>query len=361
MLKSKIILKYLVVALLITINLSLAAQQLVNPSFEGLTATAMSPKGWEPYGDASSPDTQPGAWRVTKEASHGYTYISMVCRGQSGIDEGKWESIKQTLVNSLLPNKTYHYSLDLAYSSTFFADVIAFDNPVNLRVWGMNEMQQKELLWESEAVKNTDWQTYFFELKPTIRTPYLVLEAYYTKSEKYCGNVLIDNMKYYPKGFPNRHSVLDTESPDSLQILNQVQNDLTRDIDLNEQGIPDAIDGREVEQHKELVFKGNKLTITIWDNRTYDGDIVSLFLNEKPILKKIEISKNRLDIDIEVEEGKEYYLTLFAHNLGEISPNTAALYISDGKQKKFLTLSSNLEKCEALKIKIENELVDNIK
>ncbi|MDF1672750.1 MAG: hypothetical protein P1U41_04555 [Vicingaceae bacterium] len=324
------------------------AQQLVNPSFEGPTARAVSPKGWLPYGNASSPDTQPGAWKVTNEASHGYTYLSMVCRGQSGIDEGKWESIQQTLVNPLMSNTVYHYSIDLAYNKDFFADVIAFDNPVNLRVWGMTEMQQKELLWESGAVKNINWETYFFELKPNQRTPYLVLEAFYTSPQKYCGNVLLDNMKYYPYGFPE--IIADVELPDTLVVKIDTQ---MVDIDLNEYNLPTQIDGREVHQEKELLFRGEKLTITVWDNRTYDGDVISLFLNEKTILKEFEISKNRFDVEVNVSENKEYYLTLYAHNLGRIPPNTVAMYITDGVSKKMITLTSNLKKCEAVKIKIE--------
>lgn len=334
-------------------NFTTIAQQLVNPSFEGPTATAVSPKGWLPYGESSSPDTQPGAWKVTNEASHGYTYLSMVCRGQSGIDEGKWESIQQTLVNPLMPNTVYYYSIDLAYNKDFYADIIDFDNPVNLRVWGMNEMQQKELLWESGAVKNTNWETYFFKLKPNQRTPYLVLEAFYTTPEKYCGNVLLDNMQYYPSGFPEliaevelpdslRHSGLDPESPDTSKV----------DIDLNEYNLPTQIDGREVHQEKELLFRGDKLTITVWDNRTYDGDVISLFLNEKTILAAFEISKNRFDIEVNVSENAAYYLTLYAHNLGRIPPNTVAMYITDGVCKKMITLTSNLSKCEAVKLKI---------
>lgn len=325
----------------------LNAQQMVNPSFEGATGIAKSPEGWQAYGNASSPDTQPGAWQVTKEAAHGFSYISMVCRGFSIYDSYQHESILQNLQNPLVAGAQYHYSIDLAFSKHFKADTITFNKPAKLRIWGMNEMQQKELLWESDAISNTDWQTFYFDVNPTQRTPTLILEAFYTQLPKYCGNVLIDNMQYYPLGHPELNKSADTiDTPIDTSIV---------DIDLNEYDLPNKIDGREVEQHKELVFKGNKLTITIWDNRTYDGDIVSLFLNEKPILAAFEISKNRLDIEIEVEEGKEYYLTLFAHNLGKIPPNTAALYISDGNQKKFLTLSSDLNKCEAVKVKIENE------
>ena len=324
------------------------AQQLVNPSFEGPRATAISPSGWMPYGDASSPDTQPGAWKVTTEASHGYTYLSMVCRGQSGIDEGKWESTQQTLINPLMPQTVYHYSIDLAYNKDFYADIISFDNPVNLRVWGMNEIQQKELLWESGAVKNTDWETYFFELKPNQRTPFLVLEAFYTTQEKYCGNVLLDNIQYYPNGFPEL--TVEVDLPDTIVV--QLDTPMV-DIDLNEYNLPTQIDGREVHQEKELLFRGDKLTITVWDNRTTDGDEISLFLNEKTILKEFEISKNRFDVEVNVSDNKEYYLTLYAHNLGRIPPNTVAMYITDGVRKKMITLSSNLSKCEAVKIKIE--------
>ena len=340
------------------VSTSVIAQQLVNPSFEGNPQVAKSPEGWMPYGANSSPDTQPGAWRVTLPASHGYSYMSMVCRGKSGIDENKYESSLQTLQNPLLAGETYHYSIDLAYSKDFFADVISFDNPVNLRIWGMNELNQKELLWESGAVSNTDWKTSYFDAQPTMRTPYLLLEAYYTQDEKYCGNVLIDNMQYYSK--TNRHPELVSGSKDSLQILNQVQDDLANKIVLNEYNLPDKIDGRTITQTQELVFKGDKLSITVWDHRTKDGDVISLLLNEKTILKAFEISKERLTVDVKVEEGKEYYLTLYAHNLGEIPPNTVALYISDGTHKKFITLSSNLEKCEALKIKIEQQLVEKL-
>jgi len=334
------IVHYALIMALLCFHVTLAAQQLVNPSFEGNPQVAISPEGWMPYGDNSSPDSQPGAWRVTLPASHGYSYMSMVCRGKSGIDENRYESSLQTLQNPLLSGETYHYSIDLAYSKDFFADVISFDNPVNLRVWGMNELNQKELLWESGAVDNTEWKTYYFDVKPNMRTPYLVLEAYYTQNEKYCGNILLDNMQYYPIRHPEH----------VLQMQKYRRTDT----------IPTQIDGRAITQTQELVFKGDKLSITVRDHRTTDGDVISLLLNEKTILKEFEISKERLTVDVSLEPGKEYYLTLYAHNIGKIPPNTVALYISEGNHKKFITLSSNLEKCEALKIKIEQTLAEKL-
>ena len=155
---------------------------------------------------------------------------------------------------------------------------------------------------------------------------------------KYCGNVLVDNMKYYPVKPIIKEEVLEL-------------------VDDNSE-IPEEIDGRQINNQANFTFRGDKLTITVWDHRTTDGDVISLFLNNKNILEEFTISKNRLDVEVEVEEGQEYNLTLFAHNLGDIPPNTVALYISHGIRKKFITLTSDLESCGAVHLKIEQQLAD---
>lgn len=332
---------------LLCLSLTFKAQLPVNPSFEGMSGIAITPQGWQAHGKASSPDTQPGAWHVTTEASHGYSYISMVCRGFSIYDSYLHEGIAQTLQTPLWANQTYHYSIDLAYSAKFKADTIRFNQPAKLRVLGLNEMNQQEVLYESEAVSNSQWKTFFFDLTPGKRTTKLVLEAYYVKMPKYCGNLLLDNMQYYETLPIKKDIIVNQEQKDTIQ------NDV---VQLNEIGLPDTIDGRVVNQNKEILMRGKKLTVTIWDHRTQDGDVVSLFLNGEEILEKYMIGKTRLDLTIDVEENQDYFLTLYAHNLGDIPPNTVALYVSDGVRKKFLTLSSDLDRCEAVKLKIEAPL-----
>lgn len=342
MLKQSNIFYYALMVLLLCLHVSLNAQELINPSFEGVSGVARQPHGWQAFGQASSPDTQPGAWNVTQEPSHGSSYMSMVCRGYSIFNSDMWESCIQGLNNPLTVGETYHYSIDLATSKNFLADTILFDNPVNFRVWGMSNSSERELLWESEGISNTDWKTFHFDLSPTIPADYLILEAYYVEMPKYCGNVLVDNMKYYPE----KPVIIKDTVP---QIL--VDNNLE---------IPTEINGREINKEGEFMFRGNKLIITVFDNRTTDGDVISLFLNNKNILKEFEISKNRLDVEVDVEEGVEYFLTLYAHNLGDIPPNTVAMYISDGQRKKFITLTSDLKACGAVKIRVEQELAQNI-
>ncbi|MCB0400876.1 MAG: hypothetical protein KDD41_02230 [Flavobacteriales bacterium] len=338
----------MVLTALLCLSVTLMAQQPVNPSFEGPQGAAITPQGWMAYGQASSPDTQPGSWKVSQTASHGYTYMSMVCRGYSIYDSYLHEACEQELQQPLLAGETYDYSIDLAFDPLFQADTIRFDRPAQLRVWGRNELDQKELLWESGAVSHSDWKTYYFKLEPSQRTPFLILEAFYVDLPKYCGNVLIDNMQYYqvsPPGIDQIRQPADT----MLVSEKEVRLDLV---------VPDHIDGRNIKTGQELLFRGNKLTITVWDNRTQDGDVISLFLNSKNILDEYTISKDKLEFEVEVEEDQEYYLTLYAHNLGTIPPNTVAMYISDGERKKFLTLSSDLKKCEAVKVKVEARLAD---
>jgi hypothetical protein len=327
------------------------AQQLQNPSFEGAIGIATLPQAWLAMGESSSPDTQPGAWSVTKEASHGNSYISMVCRGFSIIDSYQWEKCYQSLSSPLRVGETYSYSIDLSHSANFIADTIKFNKPVNLRIWGMNENKQEELLWESGVVNNLDWKTFYFDLKPSVLVEYLILEAYYIEMPKYNGNVLIDNLQYYPKG----RSILDSLKK-AVEEYVVVQQDFV--VELDGTGKVLTINDRKVNDGSELVVKNSKLSITVWDNRLKDGDIISLFINEKNVLKEFMISKKRLTFDVELAGSEEYYLTLYAHNLGEIPPNTVALYLGDGKRKKLITLSSDLKSCGSIKIKIQEGLVE---
>ena len=333
--------------IIILFSSSLQAQYLNNPSFEGIPTTAISPREWLPYGQASSPDTQPGSWRVNKTASHGSTYITMVARGFSIIDSYLWEGCYQKFQQPLLSNQIYHYSLDLAFAPEFLADTVHFNRPIQLKVYGMNAFFEKELLWESGRVANTDWETYFFEAQPSMLTEYILLEAYYVELPKYNGNILIDNLQYYPKGFSKKKeaSLIVIEEP---MIINPYV------ITTTEDGKVDSVNGREVKIRKALHFNSNEITFTVWDNQSFDGDIISLFLNEKCVLDNYLLTKEKHSFTIQLEDAEKQQLTLYAHNVGKIPPNTVSLLVSDGTTKKRMTLSSYLTSCSAVDIVIED-------
>lgn len=324
---------------------SVQAQYLNNPSFEGRPTTAVPPSEWIVYGQASSPDTQPGSWQVSKEASHGNSYISMVARGYSIIDSYLWEACFQEFRQPLLSNQTYHYSVDLAFDPHFTADTFSFNNPIQLRVYGLSATMEKELLWTSGKVAHTEWQSYFFELTPTQLTNYLLLEAYYLEMPKYNGNILIDNLQYYPEGYP--------EEPIFVEEDTVVQSAYY--FSVNQDGQIDSINSRSVKNRRTMTFSANEITFTVWDNQSFDGDTISLFLDNKCVLEKHLLTKEKHSFTLQLDSTSANRLTLYAHNVGKIPPNTISLLVSDGATKKRLVLSSYLTSCSAVDIVIEEE------
>lgn len=71
-------------------------------------------------------------------------------------------------------------------------------------------------------------------------------------------------------------------------------------------------------------------TIEVWDHGTVDGDIVSIIANGNTIIDAETLSGPGSPILVEYDFGYNgfNYITLFAHNLGDISPNTCTISIN---------------------------------
>ncbi|GAB4425336.1 MAG: hypothetical protein OHK0039_43040 [Bacteroidia bacterium] len=193
----------LTVALLLAAHLA-GAQALRNPSFEGRQGPSVVPPEWEPCGQGSTPDTQPGCWRVSTEPAAGQTYMSLICRGAHVPFPNKWEIVQQHLDEPLRRDVCYKYTIDLARSPTFGAGAALFIGEASLRIWGGSEAcVQHELLWESGSIVHTYWRRYDVMLWPARGSyDYLFLEAYYVSEPTYSGNILLDNFLFYPGEIP---------------------------------------------------------------------------------------------------------------------------------------------------------------
>ncbi len=106
---------------------------------------------------------------------------------------------------------------------------------------------------------------------------------------------------------------------------------------------------REVQISGALEVKSKKIRIIVWDNQSVDGDSLSIFLNGVPVVEHYALVKQPRAFEATLSDGPNV-LTLFAHNLGKFSPNTAAITIDDGKAKQTRILSSTLQKCEAIEL-----------
>ena len=177
--------------------------ELTNASFEDLARPQQPPYGWWDCGftGETPPDVHPvlpdGAFKVTKEAQNGNTYLGMVVR-----ENDTWESVAQRLNRPLEANQCYAFSIYLARSAVYVSslkgrlDEVNFTTPVKLRIWGGTGFcNKRELLDESSLVKNTDWKEYHFKFSPKQRHTYIVLEAFFQTPAPVPpnGNILLDN------------------------------------------------------------------------------------------------------------------------------------------------------------------------
>lgn len=107
-------------------------------------------------------------------------------------------------------------------------------------------------------------------------------------------------------------------------------------------------EGRKIEIKNEIIFSTDKVTIEIWDNNKVDGDIISLSLNGRWLLKKYTTKKKRKILQIELTE-RENLLILYAENLGEIAPNTAAVRVLARGIDQTVILNSDMGKSDVIK------------
>ncbi|MCB9203148.1 MAG: hypothetical protein H6604_08910 [Flavobacteriales bacterium] len=80
-------------------------------------------------------------------------------------------------------------------------------------------------------------------------------------------------------------------------------------------------------------YKNGKLVFEIYDYGQEDGDLISLFYNDKLIFHKVEIKKEKQRFGLTLDKNSSVHRLVFvANNLGEVAPNTGELkLILDGK------------------------------
>jgi hypothetical protein len=106
---------------------------------------------------------------------------------------------------------------------------------------------------------------------------------------------------------------------------------------------------RKVETMGKFEPQGDTLYISIYDNYTEDGDIVSLFLNDQAVLSEHTLTNKPYQFKVVIPPGKSE-LVLFAHNLGKVPPNTMGMTVSDGKTQHKIVLNSDFKKNGSLHI-----------
>ena len=111
--------------------------------------------------------------------------------------------------------------------------------------------------------------------------------------------------------------------------------------------------GRKITHRKEIAVPTQQFKVYVWDGDKVDGDIISLQYNGKWLVQKYTISKTKREFVLDVVPGADNQLILYAENVGQYPPNTAAITYFDGTQERNLSLSSDKVTCGALKFVVK--------
>lgn len=105
---------------------------------------------------------------------------------------------------------------------------------------------------------------------------------------------------------------------------------------------------------KVIEVSAANIKVEIYDNGQIDGDVVSIFLNEKQLVSSKMLTAQPITIQIKVEDNEdEYDLIMYAESLGSIPPNTALMVITTPSQRYEINISSNEQTSGAIRFKLK--------
>ena len=129
--------------------------------------------------------------------------------------------------------------------------------------------------------------------------------------------------------------------PDSALIRQQTEIAIQKKDSLL---IPTLMLKRKNIEQGYVVVNTKKITLSLYDNAVVDDDTVSIFLNGKLLLSHQRVSEKPIVLTIELDEQvSKNEITLFAENMGSITPNTALVIINAGNKRYELFSKASLE------------------
>lgn len=104
--------------------------------------------------------------------------------------------------------------------------------------------------------------------------------------------------------------------------------------------------------NRDLIVESDSIRVSFYDNGDIDGDSISVFLNQKPVLTNQALTSRALNVYLELDSTKDYNeIGMFAENLGIYPPNTALMIVSDGINRYEVYLSSSLTQNSSVRLR----------
>ncbi len=91
------------------------------------------------------------------------------------------------------------------------------------------------------------------------------------------------------------------------------------------------------------------ITIKLMDNGIVDGDTISIMHNGKLVVNRLGVQLQPYTFTVQIDEDQPIHeITMIAHNLGSIPPNSALVIIEAGDKTYRLTSSTDLQRNSVL-------------
>lgn len=78
----------------------------------------------------------------------------------------------------------------------------------------------------------------------------------------------------------------------------------------------------------DVTVSSTRITISVWDHATEDGDLVQISLNGQMMWPQIRLTKRKINLQLPIRPGVSNLLEIKALNEGSQKPNTASIQIS---------------------------------
>ncbi|RYY89917.1 MAG: hypothetical protein EOO15_04705 [Chitinophagaceae bacterium] len=103
---------------------------------------------------------------------------------------------------------------------------------------------------------------------------------------------------------------------------------------------------------QEISTSQPTITIRVFDNGVPDGDTVSILHNDEVLFSHKLVEVQSFSFTVKLDEGDAVHdITLIAHNVGSIPPNTASIVVEAGDERYRLTASTDLQRNAVIRIR----------
>lgn len=109
--------------------------------------------------------------------------------------------------------------------------------------------------------------------------------------------------------------------------------------------LPAALVKRKAELVKEIKVDSGNIKIEFFDNGQIDGDTISVYVNNMPVVSNRMLKTQPIHVNIRVDEKRNVQeVIMVGENLGTIPPNTALMIVTAGNKRYQLYLTSDEQK-----------------